>query len=335
MSRKPTMEDVKNLAGVSISTVSRVINGTRKVSPEKIEAVNRAIKKLGYKPNELARSLVMKKSNTLGIILDDIGFEDTAKYIRGIDEIGKMYRYDILLYSTFGDFDTQKKAVEFLSSKQVEGIIVISEKINSEILYLIKEYEIPYILLDPYHNPEDYSSVTIDYKLAMESMTDYIYESGHTDVAYIKLRGKYASSELKENGFIESVEKNSLESITYSVEKNTVDASYQFMEKNIDKLRAAGITAIICETDNIALGILHYCYNNGILIPGEFSVSGFGDTEISKLYRPSLTTVRLPYYDIGAIAVRIIIKMIKGELDFTQSVNLSYEIMKRQTIKNK
>lgn len=333
MSRKPTMEDVKNLAGVSISTVSRVINGTRKVSPEKTEAVNRAIQKLGYKPNELARSLVMKKSNTIGIILDDIGYEYMAQYIRGIDEIGKMYRYDILLYSTFGDFETQKKAVEFLSSKQVEGIIVISEKINNEILYSIKEYEIPYILLDTFYSPDEFKTVSIDYKEAMKSLTDYYAEKGHKNLCYVKTRGSFSASELKENGFNESVEKNSLEAFVFSVEDNLIENGYKFMENNINKLRNNNITGILAESDSIALGVLHYCYDNDIKVPDEFSVSGFGNTEISSLYRPSLTTVRLPYYDIGAIAVRVLIKMIGEELDFNQSVSLNHEIMKRDTVK--
>ena len=333
MSRKPTMEDVKNLAGVSISTVSRVINGTRKVSPEKTEAVNRAIQKLGYKPNELARSLVMKKSNTIGIILDDIGYEYMAQYIRGIDEIGKMYRYDILLYSTFGDFETQKKAVEFLSSKQVEGIIVISEKINNEILYSIKEYDIPYILLDTFYSPDEFKTVSIDYKEAMKSLTDYYVEKGHTNLCYVRTRGAFSVSEFKENGFNESVENNSLESFVFSVEDNQIESGYEFMENNIKKLRNKNITGILAESDSIALGILHYCYDNDIKVPDEFSVSGFGNTEISNLYRPRLTTVRLPYYDIGAIAVRVLIKMIGEELDFNQYVNLNHEIMKRDTVK--
>lgn len=334
MSRKPTMEDVKNLAGVSISTVSRVINGTRKVSPEKTEAVNRAIQKLGYKPNELARSLVMKKSNALGIILDDIGYSYMAQYIRGIDEISKMYRYDILLYSTFGDFETQKKAVDFLSSKQVEGIVVISEKINNEILYLIKEHDIPYILLDDYYNPEQFTTVSVDYKEAMKSMTKYIIENNHKNIAYLKLRGSFNTTEQKETGFFEAVDDSDINNWVYTAKTNDVENGYEFMKNNIAKLRNNKVTSIIAETDNLALGILQYCYENDILVPEEFSVSGFGNTEISKLYRPALTTVKLPYYDIGAIAVRMLIKTLNGEEDLGKTVNLNYEIVKRQTVKN-
>lgn len=333
MSRKPTMEDVKNLAGVSISTVSRVINGTRKVSKDKTEAVNRAIEKLGYKPNELARSLVMKKSNTLGIILDDVGYSYMAQYIRGIDEVSKMYRYDILLYSTFGDFETQKKAVEFLSSKQVEGIIVISEKINNEVLYLIKEHEIPYLLLDTYYNPDENKTVSIDYKEAMKDMAKYIAEKNHKNIAYVKVRGSFNSTEQKENGFYEALDEANSNYWVYTAKEGTVDSGYEFMKNNIDKLRANEVTAIMAENDELSVGVLHYCYENGIIVPDDFSVTGFGDTEISRLFRPALTTVRLPYYDIGAITVRLVIKIINETENIDKSVNLSHQIVDRQTVK--
>lgn len=333
MSRKPTMEDVKNLAGVSISTVSRVINGTRKVSPDKTEAVNKAIAKLGYKPNELARSLVMKRSNTLGIILDDIGYSYMAQYLRGIDEIGKMYKYDILLYSTFGSFEIQKKAVDFLSSKQVEGIIVISEKINNEILYLIKEHDIPYMLLDTFYSPDEFKTVSIDFKKAMSDMTEYMIDNGHENIAYLREKTAFHSSESKESGYIESTEKHKLDNWVFGVNEYTVEAGYKFLEKNYNKLKKNDITAIIAESDNLAVGLMHYCYDNNINIPEDFSISGFGNSDISELIKPSLTTVRLPYYDIGAIAVRVLVKILRDKEEFNESINLNHEIMKRETIK--
>lgn len=333
MSRKPTMEDVKNLAGVSISTVSRVINGTRKVSPEKTEAVNKAIAKLGYKPNELARSLVMKRSNTLGIILDDIGYSYMAQYLRGIDEIGKMYKYDILLYSTFGDFETQKKAVDFLSSKQVEGIIVISEKINNEVLYLIKEHDIPYLLLDNFYSPTEFKTVSVNFEEAMTSITNFAIDNNHRNIALLREKSTSASTDLKENGYIDAMTKKGLDTWVFSSTSDEIASGYAFIENNIKKIRDNNITTILCTSDDLALGILHYCYDNDIVVPEDLSVGGFGNRDFSSLVRPSLTTVRLPYYDIGAIAVRILIKVIKEEADFTETVNLNHEVLIRDTIK--
>lgn len=333
MARKPTMEDVKNLAGVSISTVSRVINGTKKVSPDKVVAVNNAIEKLGYKPNELARSLVRKKSNTLGIILDDLGIEYMAQYIRGIDEIGKMYEYDILLYSTFGSIEVQKKAVEFLSSKQVEGIIVISEKINNEILYTIKEYEIPYILLDKFYSPEEYKTITFEYDEAIESITNLFIEYGHKNIIYLTEKSHDYSSDLKQQGFENAMIKSGLTKQVFSVSVDDTENGYRFMDENIKFIHSNNITGIVASSDALATGVLQYCYDHGINVPDDLSVSGFGNAKYSELIRPSLTTVRLPYYDVGAVTVRVLIKILREEEPFEKSLKLNYEIMLRETIK--
>ncbi len=328
---RPTMEDVKNLAGVSISTVSRVINGTKKVSPEKTLAVERAIEQLGYKPNEVARSLVMKKSNTIGIILDDIGIEYMAQIVRGIDEVGKMYKYDILLYSTFGDLEVQRNAVEFLSSKQVEGIIVISEGINSEIVYKIKENQIPYIQLDPYFNSNEITTVGIDYNKAMSEMTEKFIENGHKKVLYLRERSKSDSSFLMQTGYEEVMDSSGLDREVVTVNDTSVDSAYEFMEKHMDYIHERGITAIITSNDRLAIGVINYCYDNGLIVPDDLSVSGFGNYEISNLYRPRLTTIRLPYYDIGAISIRVLIKHLAEDEKFDKSINLNYEIVERES----
>lgn len=333
MSRKPTMEDVKNLAGVSISTVSRVINGTKKVSPDKVIAVNKAIEKLGYKPNELARSLVMKRSNTLGIILDDIGIEYMAQYVRGIDEVGKMYKYDILLYSTFGNLDVQKAAVEFLSSKQVEGIIIISEKINNEILYLIREYDIPYILLDKYYDTRENNTVTFDYEEAMKSMTNYHLEAGHDNILYLGVKSHDYSDDQKQNGFESAIKESGKNLFVANIEKDNIDFAYNYLVDNIKYIYDNKITSIVASSDKLALGVEHYCYDHGIKIPDDLSISGFGNSYYTTLVRPSISTIRLPYYDVGAVTVRMLIKVLRDEVEFKESINLNYELMVRDTIK--
>ncbi len=146
-----TIKDVAKLAGVSISTVSRVINNSKPVSPEVRRKVLDAIDELGYKPNQVARSLVTKKSNLIGVIVTDIGNSYVAQMIRGIEEVGRMYNYDILLSSSYGNPDTEMKFAELLRSKQVEGIILISETINKDVIDEIKGFNIPFVYLNKFY----------------------------------------------------------------------------------------------------------------------------------------------------------------------------------------
>ena len=122
-----TIKDVAKLAEVSISTVSRVINDSKPVSPEARRRVLHAIETLGYEPNEIARSLVTKKSNLIGVVVNDIGNHYVSQIVRGIEEIGRMYNYDIIVSSSYGNAETELKFLQLLKTKQVEGIILVSE----------------------------------------------------------------------------------------------------------------------------------------------------------------------------------------------------------------
>ena len=132
-----TIKDVAKMADVSISTVSRVINDSKPVSPEARRRVLHAIDK----PNEVARSLVTKKSNLIGVIVEDIGSNFISQILRGVEEVGRMYKYDILLSSSYGDQESEMKFANLLAQKQVEGIIVISNLHNPKLEYKLEEIE--------------------------------------------------------------------------------------------------------------------------------------------------------------------------------------------------
>ena len=157
-----TIKDVAKMADVSISTVSRVINNSKPVSSEVKVKVFKAIDELGYRPNEVARSLVTKKSNLIGIIATDIGNSYIAQMIRGIEEVGRMYDYDIILTSSYGAVDTEKKFVDLLRTKQVEGIILISEIVNKEIIEELESLNIPYMYLNKFYIDPKLPTVSIN-----------------------------------------------------------------------------------------------------------------------------------------------------------------------------
>ena len=127
---------------VSISTVSRVINDSKPVSPEARRRVLHAIEVLDYKPNEVARSLVTKKSNLIGVIVNDIGNSYVSQVLRGVEEIGRMFNYDILLSSSYGDLEVEMKFANLFSQKQVEGIILISDILNERLMFKLDELKI-------------------------------------------------------------------------------------------------------------------------------------------------------------------------------------------------
>lgn len=329
---QPTIKDVAKLAGVSISTVSRVMNNSKPVSKEARKKVEDAIEKLDFKPNELARSLVMKKSNSIGISVEDIGIEYMAEIIRGIEEIGRMYNFNILLTSTYGDVNNAKENIDFLYRKQVEGIIILSEDLDHEVLSKIMEYKIPYIQLDRYYKANDYNTVTINFFESMKKMVQYLLDLGHSNIAYISKNSKYEIDEFKLNGYRTIMGNNSLKELVYTGDTNNEYFVKETMEDIINNHK--DITAIVCSDDLSATEIINYCYDNDISVPDDYSVTGFGDSKLAHLYRPRITTVVEPYYDIGAVAMRMIIKYLNDENEeLNETVYLSTEIRERESTK--
>lgn len=329
MSKQPTIKDVARLAGVSISTVSRVMNKSKPVSPKAERKVLDAIDKLGFKPNELARSLVMRKSRSIGILVKDIAIDYMAQMIRGAEEIGRMYDYDILLSSTYGEFELEKKAVDFLYRKQVEGIIVISENIAPDIIIKIKEYHIPYLLMDPYYKVEDYPTVTVDYKKAMRELCDYVYSLGNRRLIYLASNADHEPGRTKIQAFRDYFQKKE-DCVTTTAQAEGTDrnAGYRAAESMHEEILDRRYDIVICENDALAVGILNYCYDHHLYIPDQLQVTGFGGSDMASIVRPTLTSMHQPYYDIGAVAMRLLTKALaedKTEEDQVEELGFNRE----------
>lgn len=332
---QPTIKDVAKLAGVSISTVSRVMNNSKPVSPEARKKVLDAINKLDFKPNELARSLVMRKSNLVGVIVEDIGIEYMAQLIRGIEEIGRVYKYDILLSSSYGDEEALENSIDFLATKQVEGLVIITENISPEVLVKLRDRRIPFVLLDKYHTYKNVKSVKVDYKAEEKRLVQSLIDDGHERILYINHSENNILNENMLNGYREAISNNEKKSYIIETEGISSDDGYNIGKKVYDLVKKEEITAITCVNDNVAIGFINYCIDNNISVPDDLSVAGFGDSSVASIYRPKLSTVSIPYYDIGAISIRALIKRIKEEEDILEDDwIIDGQIVKRESTKS-
>lgn len=327
----PTIKDVAKLAGVSISTVSRVMNNSKPVSPESRRKVEDAIKKLDFKRNELARSLVMKRSNLIGVLVEDLGIPYMAQIVRGVEEVGRMYKYDMLLNSSYGDSDQEKAIVDFMLRKQAEAIILITENVNPEVIVKLKENDVSFILLDKFYTGP-FNTVAIDYEDAAYKMTEFLIEEDHKDILFIgDSQGKDMSNP-KAKGYKQAISDYKLENRQILSSGSDFSHGYKLGEDILASYESK-ISSIFASTDELALGIIHYLNKHGVRVPDDISVVGFGDMHISNQYTPSLTTIHEPNYDIGAVAMRRVIKELKEEENIDSNVFLPIQIMKRDSVK--
>lgn len=328
-----TIKDVAKMADVSISTVSRVINDSKPVSPEARRRVLKAIEVLDYKPNEVARSLVTKKSNLIGVIVNDIGSTYVSSILRGVEEIGRMYKYDILLSSSYGDSEVEVKFAKLLLQKQVEGIIVISDTLNTKLLYRLEESKIPYINVNRFYNVDEHYTVGVNHKDGTYQMTNYLVENGHKNIGLLYVRKDFDRTEekIKEDGYLEALEEHGLAKNTIGIEGIREKDVAGIMDKVEEKIKS-GVTAFVTTQDELGIHLQNALLDRGYKIPEDVSVTGYGATEMTELTRPKLTSVKVPYYDIGAVAIRRILKEIKKE-ESEDKVYLPARIVERDSVK--
>ena len=311
-----TIKDVAKMADVSISTVSRVINDSKPVSPEARRRVLHAIEVLDYKPNEVARSLVTKKSNLIGVIVEDIGSNFISQILRGVEEVGRMYKYDILLSSSYGDPESEMKFANLLAQKQVEGIIVISNLHNPKLEYKLEESKIPYVVISNFYDIEKFSA-TIDYEKASYDMVSYLISKGHKNIASLGIRKDIDRTfeKKKIEGYNRAMEEHGLKKVNMYVEGLGEEFVKSEEDTIIETVKKEKITAIFASYDTIAIHLINLLLDNNYKTPDDISVTGFGGSYISNIYRPKVTTVKIPYYDIGAVSIRKILKKIAKEDD--------------------
>lgn len=328
-----TIKDVARMAEVSISTVSRVINDSKPVSPEARRRVLKAIEELGYKPNEIARSLVTKKSNIIGIIVDDIGSSYVAQIIRGVEEVGRMYNYDLLLCSSYGDKESELRFAQLLMQKQVAGIIIVSEILNNDVLSFLDMSRIPFVYLNKYYNVLESPNVSINNREASDKVMKHLIEEGHKRIAYVT----------QEKDVELTIEKHKLEAyrewmgniggdpMVFEVDGHEIEDGYDLGNRIVEGLLEERITAVYCCEDEIAIGLINYLYDHNIKVPEDISVVGYGDITLASYFRPMLTTIKEPYYDIGAVSIRRILKVLQGEKVEEQTIVLPVQLIVRDS----
>lgn len=335
MAGTPTIKDVAKLAGVSISTVSRVMNDSKPVSPESRRKVLDAIQKLDFKPNELARSLVMKRSNLIGVVVKDIGIPYMAGIIRGIEEIGKMYKFDILLSSSYGEEDSELDTVQFMFTKQVDGIILVSEKTTERVVDTIKEHKLPFLILDRIYEQSRINTVDVDYEQAVQLIIEFLESMGHTRILHAGQKKDSRSGAEKFIAYREAMRTRGWDEHFIHVPGTTYREYKESCEELAAYCKKHAISAVFCMDDALAIALMNHFYDTGVGVPEDISVFGFGDDPYASIHRPKLSTVRIPYYDIGAIAMRKLIKHLRKEELMSESTNVPIQLIKRDSVAKK
>ncbi|MGL4730752.1 MAG: LacI family DNA-binding transcriptional regulator [Clostridium sp.] len=328
-----SIKDVAKEAGVSIATVSRVLNGINVVNEDTKRKVLDAIDKLGYRPNILARSLKTHKSSTIGIIIPDIASDIFPEIVRGAEDVANIYNYNIMLCNTDLDIEKEKQSFRMFKEKMVDGVLYIGNALVKEVEDYVNDLEIPVVTVGTADSKGNYPSVTIDVLKAGYDATKYLIDKGNKKIAYIGFFPEMYGGNYKK--LFEGYKKAVGESLEYDenlVFFSSLNAQEGFKGTN-EILSKESFDAVFCSSDEVAVGAINALREKGIKVPEEVDVMGFNDTDLASMYYPNLTTVSQPLYDMGSLSMRVLIKTLnKEEIDKNNFV-LDYDIIERSSCK--
>ncbi|WP_139903489.1 LacI family DNA-binding transcriptional regulator [Clostridium thermarum] len=328
-----SIKDVAKEAGVSIATVSRVLNDVDVVNEDTKKKVQDAIKKLGYRPNIVARSLKTQRTRTVGILIPDISSQFYPEIVRGTEDVANIYDYNIILCNSDSDLEKEKEYLRVLKEKMVDGVLYMSSSLEPEIVELIKELDLKTVLVVTSDKDKTFPSVSIDNREAAYDATMFLLNKGNKKVAYIGVhKDEVNAAAVRYFGYEDALKEKGMEideNFVYFGEQKAHEG-YEGVNKILEK---GTFDALFCASDEIAMGAINSLRDKGIRVPEDVDVIGFDNIYSSSIFYPKLTTVAQPMYDMGSVGMRMLIKTInKKELEEKNYI-LPYEIIERDSTK--
>lgn len=327
-----TIYDVAREANVSMATVSRVVNGNPNVKPATRKKVLEVIERLGYRPNAVARGLASKKTTTVGVIIPDISSTFFADLARGIEDIATMYKYNIILSNSDQNIDKELHLINTMLGKQVDGIVFMSGNVTDQHVDEFEKSPVPIVLAGSIEESGKIPSVNIDYEQAAYDVTKSFIDKGHSHIAFvIGPLHEPINSVKKLAGYKRALAEAGIEYLEELVVEG--DDTYDSGIEAFDKLMEAESkpTAIFVGQDEMALGVVLGAEDKGFSIPEDFEVVSSDNTRLTLMVRPQLTTVVQPLYDIGAVAMRLLTKLMNQEKMNDTIVVLPHRIEERNS----
>lgn len=331
--KRVTIYDVAKEAGVSLATVSRVINGLEIVREETRKKVEDAIEKLGYKPNAIAQGLALQKTTTIALLIPEASFVYTGQIINGLIDVAKIYKYNIMLHTmTEGIVDIDDVIDDIIKSR-VDGVIIYNDKLMEDQLDKLRKYEFPIVIIGNRFSDNLISSVYVDIEKAIYELTmKKLKEDPKNRVAVIQDRKNDNTTQLMVNGVRRAYKEMGMQVDGFVEIPSQYRRSYDYFLDHINDLE---YNFLIANRDSQAISAINAANEKGIKVPDELEVACLIDTKYNSMVRPRISSFAIPSYDLGAVATRVLTKMLNKDEVEEKEVELSYLYTPRQSTKNK
>ena len=295
------IKQIAKAAGVSVATVSRVLNHPESVAPKTREKIQKIIDEEEYTPNWFAQGLNFKKTRTIGLVLPQNINSANMEVANAVEEVARQKGYITLICNIEKDPRREKEYINQLMTRKVDGLILLYSTLNEEYASWIEEENVPAVLIGETRARDNWDSVFVDCRAGAAEMTAHLIECGHRREAKAMLQGY--KNVLKASGI--KVD----ETLIYQV-NNNIEGGYIGMKKMIGRLPKKP-DAVFASSDEIAFGAMDALKEMKLRVPEDIAVAGFGNDRMSSLMEPKVTTVELPYRKMGIYGARMLFDQIE------------------------
>ena len=338
-----TLKELAAKCNVSIATISNILNGKSNVSMQTKERVLKVIEETGYKPNYMARTLRARKTNTVGLIIDELSAFSSPNLIEGVLNLLEEKGYKAIietlrLYSKWGNKPDSaeyekvvRESVDEMLSIKVDGIIFIAAHAH-DIEYFNKNLDVPIVIAYAYQKDNSIPTIKIDDFESAYQMTNYLIEKGHKKIAVIQGGATVQHEQDRMAGF-----EKALKDAGLAPDKKLVELGYWTREGGKEACKKlfkgkGDFTCIFCFNDLMAAGVYDYLYEQGKQPGKDYAVAGFDNREMSDYLSPALTTMEIPLEEIGRKSAEVLLKKIDGKEIETNDIKIPCRLIERKSV---
>lgn len=324
------IREIARKAGVSISTVSRILNDSKPVSPELRERVERIVQEEGFVPNDAARTMVIKKTRTAGLVIPKVSYQYHQEIARHVENTLEAAGYRLIVVSVQDEPETEISYVRLLKQKKVDGIILMHESTDPTVEEFLRNDTTPLVFASVHDHETPHPVVGIDDRAATYDGTTYLVGLGHRKIGYISGPGPMISTQ-RLTGYQDALRDGDIP----FVESRTQDGSFTLSGGKAAARallnRSPEITALFVVSDEMAIGAIRAAHELGRSVPDDLNILGLDGINLGEYAVPSLTTVAQPIERLGVCAAQMLLQRMEDPRSPVASETLPHRIIERES----
>lgn len=305
------IKEVAKAAGVSVATISRVLNHPERVQPETKNHVLAVMQRLNYEPNWFARGLNIGKTGTIALLLPSISDHGFLEIVAGVETIARRKEHTVLLCNTHGDAQEELNCLKMVLNRQVDGIILVSSQLKPETIQPLLKEDFPWVHVGS-HAPENCRNVCyIDHKKGAYQMTHHLLKLGHRDITLLLDRAEFSESDAIVEGYREALQEYEVSCDREILQaENSVQGGYLTAQKLLQSETMPPV--LITASDEQAFGVTKAVMDRQLEIPGTVALASLKDSPVTSILNPPLTALELPSHRLGLMAARMLFDCIES-----------------------